>query len=95
MAEKLELAVVAALLRSDDNTVCNLFETGRLHGVREGGNWTTTRELLEGDLELLTESARIDRLRSGIVPMPAGADCPHAWLTLEWVDTAIARVRGG
>lgn len=95
MAEKLHLDNVAALLKSGEDAVRDLFEAGRLHGVREGDAWTTTRELLESDLELLTEAARIDRYRAGIVPEPAGPNNPHEWLTLTWVDRALASLRGG
>jgi hypothetical protein len=93
MAEKLDLAGVAALLKSDEDTIQDLFDAGRLHGVRDGEAWTTTRELLQSDLEMLTEAARIDRLRAGIVPEPVGLDHPHDWVTLEWVDAALERLR--
>ena len=94
MAEKLQLDDVVALLRSDVETILGMYETGRLHGVRQGESWTTTKELLESDLELLTEALRIDRLRSGIVPAPAGADGEYAWMTSEWVDDTLCQIRG-
>jgi hypothetical protein len=81
-------------MQSDTETIRSLFETGRLHGVRQDGTWTTTRELLEADLELLTEAARIDRFRAGIVPQPAGPDNPLKWLSIEWVEAGLASLRG-
>ena len=58
MHQKLDLDGVAALLKSDAESVRELFEMGRLHGVCKDGRWTTTFELLESDLELFTEAAR-------------------------------------
>ncbi len=94
MAEKLQLDDVAALMRSDVDSIRGLFEIGRLHGVRQDGTWTTTRELLEADLELLTEAARIDRFRAGIVPQPVEPDGPLAWISIEWVEAGLAALRG-
>ena len=93
MAEKLQIEDVAALMQSDADSIRGLFEMGRLHGMREGDRWTTTRELLESDLELLTEAARIDRFRAGIVPQPAGPDNPLEWLTADWVERALETLR--
>ena len=93
MSERLGLQQIAELLKSDELDVRRLFEAGRLHGVREGESWTTTRELLEGDLDVLTESGRIDRFRAGIVPETVRPGDPFEWLTAEWVDAALERVR--
>jgi hypothetical protein len=93
VSDRLQLDDIAGLLKTDATAVRNLFETGRLHGVREGDSWITTPEMLEGDLELLTEMARIDRLRTGAVPVPPEKKDRHAWLTTEWVDAALAQLR--
>ena len=93
MHQKLDLDGVAALLKSDAETVRELFETGRLHGVCKDGCWTTTLELLESDLELFTEAARIDRYRAGIVPQTDDQDHPLTWITPEWVERALAALR--
>ena len=93
MHQRLNLDGVAALMQSDAGSVRELFESGRLHGVRQEGGWTTTLELLESDLELLTEAARIDRYRAGIVPQTDAADHPLSWVTPEWLERTLAALR--
>lgn len=93
MHQRLDLDGVAALMQSDSNAVRELFESGRLHGVRHDSGWTTTLELLESDLELLTEAARIDRYRAGIVPQTDDADHPISWITPERLERALVALR--
>lgn len=93
MTPRLSIEDVARLLKTSDQNVGDLIEQGKLHGVRHGGVWSTTREILEGDLELLTEAVRIERMRAGIVPvMPVREEAP-VWLTGDWVTASLQRVR--
>lgn len=93
MAPRLSFEDVARLLKTDEPTIVQMVSQGKLHGVRHGGVWTTTREMLESDLELLTEATRIERMRSGIVPiLPAREEAP-VWLTGDWVTASLQRLR--
>ena len=72
---------VARLLKISESTVRRLFEKGVLTGTRSGGDWQTNEDLLRGDIDILTEVSRIDRLREGsyVSPSPDGLseDGPH------------------
>jgi hypothetical protein len=93
MAQRLAIEDVALLLKTGVAVVEGLVAEGRLHGVTRDGQWSTTPEILECDLELLTETARIERLRAGIVPvLPAREEAP-VWLTRDWVAASLTRVR--
>ena len=93
MADRLVLEDVARLLKAGLSVVEELVAEGRLHGVVREGEWSTTREILENDLELMTEASRIERLRTGIAPvLPAREEAP-VWLTRDWVAASLTRVR--
>lgn len=93
MTPRLSIEDVARLLKTDDATVTALIGDGKLHGVRHSGIWSTTREILESDLELLTEAPRIERMKSGVKPvLPERHEAP-VWLTGDWVTASLQRVR--
>ena len=60
MTPRLTFEDVAGLLKIEPAVVESLVASGQLHGVLRDGVWSTTREILESDLELLTEAARIE-----------------------------------
>ncbi len=93
MASPLVIADVAQLLKTEDPVVEELIAAEKLHGVTKDGVWSTTREILEADLEILTEAARIERLRTGVAPvLPVREEAP-VWLTNDWVAASLLRVR--
>ena len=93
MADRLAAEDVARLLKTGLPAVAGLIAEGRLHGVVREGQWSTTHEILESDLELMTEAARVERLRAGVVPiLPPREEAP-VWLTRDWVAASLARVR--
>lgn len=95
MSERLDAEEASKLLKTDPSTVQQLWEEGIFQSAREDGAWFTTRELLEGDIETLTETARIHRLRQGGAPLPTDPEA-HAefpWLSLDWVEAALNRLR--
>jgi len=92
MADVLSADDVAAALKIDREQVDLLIENGVLHGVHDKHEWFTTHELLQGDLDLLTESSRAHRLRNGIVPILDPAD-GHVWSDSEWIENTLARLR--
>jgi len=61
--------------------------------VVKDGIWSTTREILAADLEILTESARIERLRAGVSPVFSVREAAPVWLTGDWVAASLLRVR--
>ncbi len=65
---------VAHILKVSEPTVRRLVEEDALSGVQSEGDWWTTEELLLGDLAVLTEKARIQRIREGnyVSPWAAG-----------------------
>ena len=93
MSSRLSAEDVARLLKTNEATVLEMIALGRLHGVRHSGDWTTTREILESDLELLTEAARIERMKAGVVPVLPVRDEAPVWLTGDWVTASLQRVR--
>ncbi len=93
MEQRLAIEDVARLLKTGVPVVEGLIAEGRLHGITRDGVWSATREILESDLELMTEAARIERLRAGIVPvLPTREEAP-VWLTRDWVAASLTRVR--
>lgn len=93
MSSRLSAEDVARLLKTNEATVSEMIAQGRLHGMRHSGVWTTTREILESDLELLTEAARIERMKAGVVPvLPVREEAP-VWLTGDWVTASLQRLR--
>ncbi len=56
---------VARFLKVSEETVCQLFDEGVLSGNRIEGAWQTTEQLLEADVTILTEQARMQRLIDG------------------------------
>ena len=93
MTDRLLLEDVAGLLKTTQLVVERLVAEGRLHGIVRDSEWSTTREILEGDLELMTEIARVERLRSGIVPAPPAREEAPVWFTRDWVAASLTRVR--
>jgi len=93
MTPRLSIEDVARLLKTGIGVVESLVADGRLHGAAKDGIWSTTREILEADLEILTEAARIERLRTGIAPIPPGREEAPVWLTGDWVAASLLRVR--
>lgn len=93
MTPRLSMEDVARLLKTNAAAVAQLIDRGTLHGVRHSGVWSTTREILESDLELLTEAARIERMKAGMKPiLPERHEAP-VWLTGDWVTASLQRVR--
>jgi hypothetical protein len=93
MATPLLLADVASLLKTDTATVEGLIASGRLHGIVKDGVWTTTREMLAADLDIMTDAARIERLRTNPTPAFALREDAPIWLTSDWVAASLLRVR--
>ncbi len=93
MTPRLSIEDVSRLLKTEISVVESMATGERLHGMTKDGIWSTTREILEADLEILTEAARIDRLRTGIAPiLPEREEAP-VWLTGDWVAASLLRVR--
>lgn len=95
MNDRLDLHEAARLLKIDAEVVQQLFDRGTLTGIREGDVWYTTRDLLEGDIELLTETARIDRLRNAPVELPLHHDDAEdeSVVRVDALDEVLARLR--
>ena len=74
MGDTLSESDVAHILKVSEPTVRRLIEEVVLSGMQSEGDWWTTEELLLGDLALLTENTRIQRLREGnyVSPWIAG-----------------------
>lgn len=70
MGDTLGESDVARLLQIPESTVRRFFDKGVLSGTRSGDNWRTTEEILRGDIEILTDISRIDRLRESKVVSP-------------------------
>jgi len=93
MTPRLSIEDVARLLKTGIGVVEGMIADGRIHGVTKDGIWSTTREILAADLEILTEAARIERLRTGVAPLfPVREEAP-VWLTGDWVAASLLRVR--
>ena len=70
MGDSLGESDVARLLKIPESTVRRFFEKGVLSGTQSGENWHTTEEILRGDIEILTDISRIDRLREHKIASP-------------------------
>lgn len=70
MGATLSESDVARLLKIPESTVRRFFEKGVLSGTQSGEEWQTTEEILRGDVEILTDISRIDRLREHKVVSP-------------------------
>lgn len=87
---------VARVLQIPVDSVRKLFEDGELTGARTDGEWRTTETLLEGDLVLLTENARVACLRTGKYVPPGLDDTGEGdtgHLNSDTLDEIIGRLR--
>ncbi len=64
MSSELTVKDVAAALKVDETTVIGMFDSGKLSGYRWGDSWRTTEDMLDRDIEILTDEARIEVMRA-------------------------------
>ncbi|PCJ67103.1 MAG: hypothetical protein COA73_00350 [Candidatus Hydrogenedentota bacterium] len=62
MSKELTIADVAAMLKVDEAVVTRMFDKGKLSGFRWGDSWRTTEEILNRDINILTDEARIESM---------------------------------
>lgn len=90
---------IARFLKVSEETVRQLFDEGVLSGNQIEGAWQTTEQLLEADVTILTEEARMQRLIDGEYVSPwetilaqKGGDSPFFKLeSLEGILTMFER----
>jgi len=64
MSSERTIKDVAVALKVDETTVTGMFDSGKLSGYRWGDTWRTTEEMLDRDIEILTDEARIECMRA-------------------------------
>lgn len=65
MAKHLSENEVAEILKVSPATVHRLFDKKSLTGFKWGFEWRTTEEILEQDIQIMSDEERIEILRSG------------------------------
>lgn len=65
MGGTLDQSDVARILKIPESSVRRLVEEGALSGARSDEQWCTTQDILAGDLAVLTENTRVQRLKEG------------------------------
>lgn len=82
-------ADVARILNLPPESVHRLFEHKVLTGYRTDDAWETTDKLLDGDITILTEQGRMEKMANGAYTSPWAqllADGEIPGLTLEAID---------
>lgn len=98
MGDVLSEADVARILKVPEDTVRRLFEETVLTGTRDGDAWQTTGQILDGDLSILIEGERIERLRGGKHGSPwsgATSDQDKSVLTPEKILKLLEKLESG
>ncbi len=74
MGDTLNQSDVARILKNQEASERRLIEEGALSGTQSDGEWRTTQGILAANFAVLTESARVQRLKEGkyISPWAAG-----------------------
>ena len=65
MGDTLNQSDVARILKLPESSVRRLVEQGALSGTQSDEQWRTTQDILAGDLAVLTENTRVQRLKEG------------------------------
>lgn len=65
MARTLTESEVSEILKVPVEAVRRLFEQGALTGEKTGEGWLIVPEVLEADISILTETARVKMMQSG------------------------------